>query len=105
MGVELVAAVVVGVGIGLLLDKALGTAPWMLVVFLFFGMGAGILNVYRAATGMGLAVGYLRRDGKAGKDDKDDKDDGADKDGADKDDKDGDNGKDDGKNRRNGETE
>jgi ATP synthase protein I len=85
MGVELVAAIVVGVGIGLLLDKALGTTPWMLVVFLFLGMGAGILNVYRATTGMGLAVGYPKQD-----DGDDGKDDG---------------GEDDGKDRRNGPSE
>ena len=60
VGVELVAALVVGVGIGLLLDRWLGTAPLFLVVFFFLGAGAGILNVYRAASGIGLAAGYAR---------------------------------------------
>ena len=58
IGVELVAALGVGVGIGLLLDRWLGTAPWFLIVFFFLGAAAGILNVYRAASGFGLAVGY-----------------------------------------------
>ena len=57
-GIELVSALAVGVGIGFLLDKWLDTAPWFLVVFFFLGAGAGILNVYRAASGIGLAPGY-----------------------------------------------
>lgn len=58
IGVELVAALIVGVGIGLLIDYWLGTAPWGLVAFFFLGAGAGVLNVYRAVAGYGLAVGY-----------------------------------------------
>jgi len=65
VGVELVAALVVGVGIGLLLDRWLDTAPWFLVVFFFLGAAAGILNVYRVAMGMGLAAGY-REPGTSG---------------------------------------
>lgn len=53
IGTELVAGLVVGVGIGYLLDRWLGTAPWFLVVFFFLGSGAGILNVYRSASGLG----------------------------------------------------
>jgi len=49
VGVELVSALIVGAGLGWLLDQWLGTGPWLMVVLLFFGMGAGILNVYRAA--------------------------------------------------------
>lgn len=55
IGVELVAALVVGVGAGLLLDRWLGTTPWFLIVFFFLGAAAGVLNVYRAASGIGLA--------------------------------------------------
>jgi ATP synthase protein I len=58
IGVELVAALVVGVGIGLLLDRWLETAPWFLIGFFFIGSGAGIVNVYRATSNYGLAVGY-----------------------------------------------
>jgi ATP synthase protein I len=53
IGTELVAALIVGVGIGFFLDKWLGTAPWFLVVFFFLGAGAGILNVYRMTAGLG----------------------------------------------------
>jgi ATP synthase protein I len=45
---ELVAGLVVGVVIGLLLDRWLGTKPWLLVVFFLLGAAAGLLNVYRA---------------------------------------------------------
>lgn len=47
IGVELFSAVIVGAGIGCLLDDFFGSKPWLLVVFLFFGGAAGILNVYR----------------------------------------------------------
>ena len=49
IGVEMVAALVVGVGFGLLLDNWLETAPLFLIVFFFLGAAAGGLNVYRAA--------------------------------------------------------
>ena len=47
VGVELVSALVVGVGIGLLLDRWLGTKPWLFLLFFVAGSAAGILNVYR----------------------------------------------------------
>jgi ATP synthase protein I len=52
IGVELVAGLVVGAGIGWLLDKALGTSPFLLILFFFLGSAAGILNVFRAARQM-----------------------------------------------------
>lgn len=60
IGTELVAAMIVGVGGGLLFDRWLGTAPWGLIVMFFLGAAAGILNVYRAITGLGFAPGYGR---------------------------------------------
>jgi ATP synthase protein I len=60
VGIELVSALAVGVGLGLLLDHWLGTRPWLLVVFFFLGAAAGILNVYRAASRLGMGVGYRR---------------------------------------------
>ena len=61
IGAELVAALLVGGGIGLLLDRWLGTAPWLLVVFFLVGAAAGMLNVYRTMSGLGHAVGYPTR--------------------------------------------
>lgn len=62
IGVELVAAMIVGVGGGWLIDRWLGTAPWGLIVMFFLGSAAGIMNVYRAISGLGLAPGYRRND-------------------------------------------
>lgn len=60
VGVELVAGVAVGAGIGYALDRWLGTGPWLMIVFFFLGAGGGMMNVFRAATGQGLAVGYRK---------------------------------------------
>lgn len=46
---EFVAAVIVGALIGWKADEWLGTAPWMLIVFLGLGVAAGFWNVYRVA--------------------------------------------------------
>jgi ATP synthase protein I len=62
IGVDLVAAMIVGVGGGLLLDRWLGTAPWGLIVFFALGAAAGIMNVYRAVSGLGYGPGYRRID-------------------------------------------
>ena len=44
---ELVAALVVGVGIGILVDNFLGTKPFGLIIFFILGAFAGFLNIYR----------------------------------------------------------
>jgi ATP synthase protein I len=46
---EFIAAVVVGAGIGWVLDLWVGTSPWGLIVFLLLGFAAGVLNVMRSA--------------------------------------------------------
>ena len=48
-GTELVACFATGAGIGLLLDHWLGTAPWLLGLFLLLGGAAGIMTVMRLA--------------------------------------------------------
>ena len=48
IGLEMGLAVAVGVGIGYYLDKWLGTDPWLLIVFLLFGIVAGFRSLYRA---------------------------------------------------------
>ena len=47
VGVELLSALVVGLGIGWGLDRWLRTSPLMLVVFVVLGGAAGIANVWR----------------------------------------------------------
>ena len=49
MSSEFVAGILVGAGLGYLLDLLAGTTPWGLIVFLFMGFAAGVLNVLRAA--------------------------------------------------------
>ena len=44
---ELVAALIVGVGIGLIVDNYLGTKPFGLIIFFILGAFAGFLNIYR----------------------------------------------------------
>jgi ATP synthase protein I len=46
---ELVAGVIVGAGLGWLVDRWFGVAPWGLIVFLLLGFVAGVLNVMRSA--------------------------------------------------------
>ena len=52
MSTELVAAVVVGTIIGFILDNWFGTKPWLILIFFFVGVIAGILNVVRSAKKM-----------------------------------------------------
>ncbi len=46
---ELVAGVLVGAGLGWLIDRWLGISPWGFIVFLLLGFAAGVLNVMRSA--------------------------------------------------------
>jgi ATP synthase protein I len=46
-GSEFVSAVIIGLGIGWVLDRALGTNPALLIVFFLVGVAAGIWNVIR----------------------------------------------------------
>lgn len=55
---ELAAGVIVGGGIGYLLDRQFGTLPIFLIIFLMVGMAAGFLNLYK--------LGMRRTDGADG---------------------------------------
>ena len=44
---ELIAALIVGVGIGLIVDNYTGTKPFGLIIFFILGAFAGFLNIYR----------------------------------------------------------
>ena len=57
---ELVAGVLVGAGLGWLIDRLLGVSPWGLIVFLLLGFAAGVLNVMRSA---GLIASTARDEG------------------------------------------
>ena len=52
LSTELVAAVAVGTIIGFILDDWFGTKPWLILIFFFVGVAAGILNVVKSAKNM-----------------------------------------------------
>src|SRR6516164_2766078 len=62
IGIELVVAIGVASGLGWAIDQWLGTRPWGMIVLFFLGVAAGMLNVYRAVTGVSVPVGYRRPD-------------------------------------------
>jgi len=62
VSVELVSAVAVGLAIGWGIDWMLGTRPWVMIVFIILGFIAGVMNVYRVASGMGNAKGHGQKD-------------------------------------------
>jgi ATP synthase protein I len=53
---EFVAAIIVGGGLGYLLDMFLPTRPWGMIVLLLLGFAAGVLNVVRAAKELNAAT-------------------------------------------------
>lgn len=48
ISVELLAAVLIGAGIGYVADNYFQTSPWLLTVFTIMGGAAGFLNIYRS---------------------------------------------------------
>jgi ATP synthase protein I len=60
IGIELVVAIGVATGLGWAIDRWLGTRPWGIIVLFFLGVAAGMLNVYRAVSGISTPVGYRR---------------------------------------------
>jgi ATP synthase protein I len=49
---EFVAAILVGAGLGWIIDSVLPTRPWATVVLLLLGFAAGVLNVVRTSAQM-----------------------------------------------------
>ena len=52
LSTELVSAVAVGTIIGFILDKTFDTKPWLILIFFFVGVVAGIANVIKSAKNM-----------------------------------------------------
>ena len=52
LSTELVSAVAVGTIIGFILDTTFGTKPWLILIFFFVGVVAGITNVIKSAKNM-----------------------------------------------------
>lgn len=49
VGFSFVIAIVLGAGFGLFLMRQFGVGRWAFFLFFFFGLAAGVLNVYRTA--------------------------------------------------------
>ena len=49
VGIEMGVAVVIGWAIGFWLDRRFDTGPWLMVIFLLFGVAAGFKGMIRAA--------------------------------------------------------
>jgi ATP synthase protein I len=60
IGIELVVSVVVATALGWAIDRWLETGPWATIILFFLGVAAGMLAVYRAMTGVKMAVGFRR---------------------------------------------
>ena len=56
LGSEFIAAILVGTGLGYVLDLWLKTQPWIMLVMLLVGFAAGILNVTRSVAEMNKAA-------------------------------------------------
>jgi ATP synthase protein I len=52
LSTELVSAVAVGTIIGFILDRTFDTKPWLILIFFFVGVIAGITNVIKSAKNM-----------------------------------------------------
>ncbi len=68
LSTEFVAGILVGAGLGYLIDQFAGTTPWGMIIFLFVGFGAGIVNVLRAAGMVAEPEGRVRKDSGPDKD-------------------------------------
>ncbi len=66
LGTELVSATLVGGAIGYGLDKWLATTPWLMVLFLIFGIAAGFRNLYRHAMSTILPENNSKRGSQEG---------------------------------------
>ena len=69
IAVDLVAGIAVGVFVGWLLDRWLGTGPWLLILFFVLGSAAGIRNVFKTAEALNRQAGQSGRRQASGKDD------------------------------------
>ena len=60
IGIELLAAVLVGGAIGLFIDRWLNTSPIFLLAFVVLGFAAGVMDVLRILKGLDTSVGLGR---------------------------------------------
>jgi ATP synthase protein I len=66
LGLELGLAVALGLLVGWYLDQRLGTAPWMMLLWLAFGLAAGFRGVLRAVREADRAADAEREEQRRG---------------------------------------
>ena len=59
VGTELLAGLLIGAGLGWIIDQWLNTMPLFLIIMLVLGAVAGIYNLWRVLTGKGLNMGFF----------------------------------------------
>ena len=64
VGTELLAGLIIGAGMGWILDKWNNTTPLFLIIFFILGGVAGIYNLWRVLTGKGLNMGFFNEKDK-----------------------------------------
>jgi ATP synthase protein I len=47
IGLALPSSIAIGLFVGYYLDKLFGTDPWLLIIFLLFGVASGIISLIR----------------------------------------------------------
>jgi ATP synthase protein I len=62
VGLTLVISTVLGFWGGYVLDRWLGSAPWLMLVGLLLGIASGFVNLFRAAGIFGREGGQAERD-------------------------------------------
>jgi ATP synthase protein I len=67
VGIELGLSVAIGLLIGFYMDKWLGTEPWLMLLWLGFGVAAGFRGVIRAVNRADRAAEEIDRETKLGK--------------------------------------
>lgn len=47
LGITFAASIAIGTVIGIVLDRWLGTSPWLMILFFVFGVAAGFTNLLK----------------------------------------------------------
>ncbi len=59
---DMIAGIIVGAGLGLLVDKWLNCAHWGLIIGFLLGSSAGLLNVYKSLCKIGYGFKNIHND-------------------------------------------
>lgn len=65
---DMLAAIIVGAGLGIFVDQTFDVYPWGLIVGFLLGSAAGLLNVYRGLCKIGYGFNSKAQTDKKGKD-------------------------------------